>query len=52
MGFGLGRGLAENVQATTPEFGLGRGLRGGSLKPGVGRASDHMLRTHIRFFFF
>ncbi|MFS8034142.1 hypothetical protein Hanom_Chr17g01577741 [Helianthus anomalus] len=50
---GLGHELAENVQATTPVLGLGRGLghgpRGGSLKPGVGRASDPMWRAPIRF---
>ncbi|MFS7904040.1 hypothetical protein Hanom_Chr01g00031191 [Helianthus anomalus] len=28
---------------------LGRGPRGGSLKPGVGRASDPMWRAPIRF---
>ncbi|KAJ0840030.1 hypothetical protein HanPSC8_Chr14g0613911 [Helianthus annuus] len=40
MGRGLGRGLGENAQATTPgEFGLGRGPWGLGLKPGVGRAS-------------
>ncbi|MFS8017388.1 hypothetical protein Hanom_Chr15g01379801 [Helianthus anomalus] len=50
MGFGLGRGLAENAQATTTGgLGLGRGPRGGSLKLGVGRASDPMWRAPIRF---
>ncbi|MFS7992073.1 hypothetical protein Hanom_Chr12g01077991 [Helianthus anomalus] len=38
MGFGLGRGLGENTQATTPGgLGLGRGPWGLGLKPSVGR---------------
>ncbi|MFS7993697.1 hypothetical protein Hanom_Chr12g01097161 [Helianthus anomalus] len=45
----MGRGMAENAQATTPGgLGLGRGPRGGSLKPGVGRASDPMWSAPIR----
>ncbi|MFS7902719.1 hypothetical protein Hanom_Chr01g00014521 [Helianthus anomalus] len=49
MGRGLGHGLAENVQATTPGgLGFGHGLRGGSLKPGVGRTSDPMWSAPIR----
>ncbi|MFS7912413.1 hypothetical protein Hanom_Chr02g00129671 [Helianthus anomalus] len=49
MGLGLGRGLAENAQDTTPG-GLGWGVApwGGSFKPGVGRASGPMWRTPIR----
>ncbi|MFS8020550.1 hypothetical protein Hanom_Chr16g01416861 [Helianthus anomalus] len=40
MGRGLGRELAENVQATTPGgLGFGRGPRGGSFKSGLGRAA-------------
>ena len=40
MGLGLGRGLAENAQATTPGgHGFGRGPFFVGLKPGVGRAS-------------
>ncbi|MFS7989838.1 hypothetical protein Hanom_Chr11g01051571 [Helianthus anomalus] len=49
MGQELGCGLAENAQATIPGgLGFGRGPRGGSLKPGVGRASDPMWPAHIR----
>ncbi|MFS8000291.1 hypothetical protein Hanom_Chr12g01176631 [Helianthus anomalus] len=43
------RGLAENAQATTPGWlGFRRGPRGGSLKPGVGWASDPMWLAPIR----
>ncbi|MFS7920494.1 hypothetical protein Hanom_Chr03g00225551 [Helianthus anomalus] len=49
MGLGLGCGLAENVQATTPGLGLGRDPSGGSLKSGMGWASDPMWRAPIRF---
>ncbi|MFS7897732.1 hypothetical protein Hanom_Chr00s012081g01748601 [Helianthus anomalus] len=46
---GLGRELAENAQATTPGgLRFGRGPRDGSLKPGVGRASDPMWPAPIR----
>ncbi|MFS7953753.1 hypothetical protein Hanom_Chr07g00622261 [Helianthus anomalus] len=41
-GAGLGRGLAENAQATTPGgLGFGRSPRGGSLRPGVGRVYQY-----------
>ncbi|MFS7960412.1 hypothetical protein Hanom_Chr08g00702901 [Helianthus anomalus] len=40
MELGLGRGLGENAQATTPGgLGLGRGRWGLGFKPGVGRGS-------------
>ncbi|MFS7889292.1 hypothetical protein Hanom_Chr00s000003g01605231 [Helianthus anomalus] len=43
MGRGLGRELAENAQAIIlGGLGFGRGPRGGSLRPGVGHASDPM----------
>ncbi|MFS7930897.1 hypothetical protein Hanom_Chr04g00349671 [Helianthus anomalus] len=43
MGRGLEHGLPENARATTPGgLGFGRGPRGGSLRPGVGHASDPM----------
>ncbi|MFS8014955.1 hypothetical protein Hanom_Chr15g01350741 [Helianthus anomalus] len=45
MGRGLGRGLERNAQVTTSGglgFGRGRGPLGGSLRPGVGHASDPM----------
>ncbi|MFS7965474.1 hypothetical protein Hanom_Chr09g00762701 [Helianthus anomalus] len=45
----MGLGLAENAQVITRGLGLGRGPRGGSLKPGVRRASDLMWRAPIRF---
>ncbi|MFS8026229.1 hypothetical protein Hanom_Chr16g01484391 [Helianthus anomalus] len=45
----MGRGWAENSQATTlGGLGFRRGPRGGSLKPGVGRASDPMWPDPIR----
>ncbi|MFS8033378.1 hypothetical protein Hanom_Chr17g01568871 [Helianthus anomalus] len=48
-GAGVGRGLAKNAQATTPgELGFGRGPRGGSLRSGLGHASDPMWPTPIR----
>ncbi|MFS7917063.1 hypothetical protein Hanom_Chr03g00184671 [Helianthus anomalus] len=41
MGRELGRGLERNAQVTTPgRLGFGRGPLGGSLRPGVGHASD------------
>ncbi|MFS7898499.1 hypothetical protein Hanom_Chr00s024111g01763371 [Helianthus anomalus] len=41
MGRGLGRGLAINVQVTTPGGpGFGRDLLGGSLRLGVGRGYE------------
>ncbi|MFS7933390.1 hypothetical protein Hanom_Chr04g00379211 [Helianthus anomalus] len=44
----MGRGLAENAQATTSGgLGFRRGPRGGMLKPGVGRTSDSMWPTPI-----
>ncbi|MFS7969734.1 hypothetical protein Hanom_Chr09g00812641 [Helianthus anomalus] len=47
--WGMGRGLVENAQVTiSGGLGLGRGPRGGSLKPGVGRASDPMWSAPIR----
>ncbi|MFS7975580.1 hypothetical protein Hanom_Chr10g00882231 [Helianthus anomalus] len=43
MGRGLGRGLERNAQVTIPGgLGFGRGPLGGSLRPGVGHASDPM----------
>ncbi|MFS7902038.1 hypothetical protein Hanom_Chr01g00006581 [Helianthus anomalus] len=48
MGWGLGRGLERNAQVTTPDgVGFGRGPLGGSLRPGVGHASDLMWPTLI-----
>ncbi|MFS7920933.1 hypothetical protein Hanom_Chr03g00230681 [Helianthus anomalus] len=43
MGRGLGHGLGENAQVTTlGGLGFGRGPLGGSLRSGVGHASDPM----------
>ncbi|MFS8018304.1 hypothetical protein Hanom_Chr15g01390481 [Helianthus anomalus] len=42
-GWGLGRGLKRNARVTTPgRFGFGCDPLGGSLRPGVGHASDPM----------
>ncbi|MFS7922410.1 hypothetical protein Hanom_Chr03g00248801 [Helianthus anomalus] len=54
MGYGAWVGAWPVGWEKTPKssprgLGLGRGPRGGSLKSGVGRASDPMGRAPIRF---
>ncbi|MFS7986650.1 hypothetical protein Hanom_Chr11g01012811 [Helianthus anomalus] len=48
-GLGWGVGWLKTPKPPPRGLGLGRGPRGGSLKPGVGRASDPMWRAPIRF---
>ncbi|MFS7981568.1 hypothetical protein Hanom_Chr10g00952521 [Helianthus anomalus] len=49
MGLGLRVGWLKTPKPPSRGLGLGCGPRGGSLKSGVGRASDPMWRAPIRF---